>query len=177
MKVLRAHRRKANLLLQLWKGIPGSMKVLSRLAGISGHTGFLELKSGRIGPDNVPDFPENPVLSGFLRILGVFKSKLCFKNTTAIWRQNPFLLKCKVGWMFTLTSVVSKLRPVCDMHVLFISIFIYSIWISMCKLTLKRLLLSVQCANWLFPSSKLAFENTQEKLCIHVFNVTRHSTI
>ena len=43
-----------------------------RLAGISGHTGFLELKSGRIGPDNVPDFPENPVLSGFLRVLGVF---------------------------------------------------------------------------------------------------------
>ena len=35
----------------------------------------------------------------------------------------------------------------------------------MCKLTQMRLILSVQCANWLFPSSKLAFENTQEKWC------------
>ena len=44
----------------------------TRLAGISGHTGFLELKSGRTGPDNIPDFPENPFLSGFLGVLGVF---------------------------------------------------------------------------------------------------------
>ena len=34
-------------------------------ARISDRIGHSRLKSGRIGPDNIPDFPENPDLSGF----------------------------------------------------------------------------------------------------------------
>ena len=53
-----------------------------RLAGISGHTGFLKLKSGRTGPDNVPDFWENPDLSVFMIFLRVFESKIPLKTLT-----------------------------------------------------------------------------------------------
>ena len=48
----------------------------SRNARISGHTGFLRLKSGRIVPDNVPDFPGKSVLSGFCEFLSDFQPKL-----------------------------------------------------------------------------------------------------